>query len=240
MHKKTHNEGMNLRYTFRRHPLLIAIFLIAFSAYFIRAYAQNQPQNEAVSVALSGVMGSKALLVVGGAPPKLLGAGESYAGVKLVSVSGDQAVLEVAGKRVNLRVGDAPVSQGGGVGGPGGNKIVLPMGSGGHFMANGSINGRAIQFMVDTGATSVAIGMSDAQRMGIDFQKGQPVRMNTANGVAQGWRVKLNSVRVGDVEIYDVEAVVGPNMPIALLGNSFLSRFTMNRGSDTMVLERRY
>lgn len=107
-------------------------------------------------------------------------------------------------------------------------------------MANGSINGRAVQFMVDTGATAVAIGTSDAQRMGIDYQKGLPVRMSTANGVAQGWRVVLNSVRVGDVEIFDVEAVVGPNMPFALLGNSFLSRFTMNRNSDTMVLERRY
>jgi aspartyl protease family protein len=191
-------------------------------------------------VALSGVLGSKALLVVGGSAPKLLGAGESHAGVKLLSVSGDQALLEVAGKRVNLRVGEAPVSQGGSAGGAGGNKIVLPVGSGGHFMANGSINGRAIQFLVDTGATTVAIGTSDAQRMGIDYQKGQPIRMNTANGVAQGWRVKLGSVRVGDVEIYDVEAVVGPNMPFALLGNSFLSRFTMNRGSDTMVLERRY
>lgn len=231
---------MTLLAPFRLSSVLFAIIIVAISTYSIRAYAQSQPQSEAPSVALSGVMGSKALLVVGGAPPKLLGAGETYAGVKLLSVSGDQAVLEVAGKRVNVRVGEAPVSQGGGVGGAGGNKIVLPMGSGGHFMANGSVNGRAIQFMVDTGATSVAIGMGDAQRLGIDYLKGQPVRMNTANGVAQGWRVKLNSVRVGDVEVYDVEAVIGPNMPFALLGNSFLGRFTMNRGSDTMVLEKRY
>jgi aspartyl protease family protein len=204
------------------------------------ANAQNQPQNAAPSVALSGVLGSKALLVINGAPPKMMEAGQTHAGVKLISVSGDQAVLDIGGKRANLRVGDAPVSHGGSGGAASGNKIVLPVGSGGHFMANGSINGRAIQFMVDTGATAVAIGINDAQRMGIDYQKGQPVRMNTANGVAQGWRVVLNSVRINDVEIYDVEAVVGPNMPFALLGNSFLSRFTMNRGSDTMVLERRY
>jgi aspartyl protease family protein len=223
-----------------RCSALFATVSIALCARFMPANAQNQPQSATPSVALSGVLGSKALFVINGAPPKMLAAGDSHAGVKLISVSGDQAVIDIGGKRVNLRVGDAPVSQGGSAGAGGGNRIVLPVGSGGHFMANGSINGRAIQFMVDTGATSVAIGINDAQRMGIDFQKGQAVRMSTANGIAQGWRVRLNSVRVGDVEVFDVEAVVGPNMPFALLGNSFLSRFTMNRGSDTMVLERRY
>jgi aspartyl protease family protein len=178
--------------------------------------------------------------VIDGAAPKALAAGQEHMGVKLVSVAGDLAVVEIKGKRSNLRVGDAPVSVGGSVGTGGGTKITLPMSSGGHFMANGTVNGRAIQFMVDTGATSVAMGMSDAQRLGIDFQKGTPVRMNTANGVAQGWRVMLNSVRVGEVEVYNVEAVVGPNMPFALLGNSFLSRFSMNRNSDVMVLERRF
>jgi aspartyl protease family protein len=194
----------------------------------------------AQKVALSGVLGSKALLVINGAAPKLLAAGQTHAGVKLISVSGDQAVLEIEGKKATMRVGDAPVSLARAMGGNEARKIVLPVGSGGHFMANGSINGRAIQFMVDTGATSVAIGVSDAQRLGIDYQKGQPVRMSTANGVVQAWRVMLSSVRVGEVEIYEVEAVVGPNMPFALLGNSFLSRFSMNRSSDVMVLERRF
>jgi aspartyl protease family protein len=64
--------------------------------------------------------------------------------------------------------------------------------------------------------------------------------MNTANGSAQGWLVKLNSVRIGDVEVYEVDAIVTPNLPYALLGNSFLNRFSMNRNSDSMVLERRY
>ncbi len=178
--------------------------------------------------------------MIDGAAPKLLAAGQTHAGVKLISASGDQAVLEIGGKRANLRVGDAPVSLGGSASAGAGNKITLPMGSGGHFMANGSVNGKAIQFMVDTGATTVALGINDAQRMGIDYQKGQPVRMSTANGTALGWRVVLNSVRVGEVEIYDVEAVVGPSMPFALLGNSFLSRFSMNRTSDVMVLERRF
>ena len=220
--------------------LRAAIIFVALCAVLTTATAQNSSQNSGPSVALSGVLGSKALLVVNGAPPKSVAAGETHMGVKLVSASGDQAVIDIQGKRSNLRVGDAPVSVGGSGGTGGGTKIVLPMGSGGHFMANGTVNGRAIQFMVDTGATAVALGISDAQRLGIDYQKGSPVRMNTANGVAQGWLVKLQSVRIGEVEVYEVDAVVGPNMPFALLGNSFLSRFSMNRSSDVMVLERRY
>jgi len=82
---------------------------------------------------------------------------------------------------------------------------------------------------------------ADAQRIGLDFSKGQPVRMNTANGVAQGFRVRLASVRVGDVEIYDVDAIVSQQpMPYVLLGNSFINRFSMRRDADQMVLEKRY
>ena len=192
------------------------------------------------NVVLTGVMGKKALVVVDGAQPKLLEAGQTHSNVKLISASGDQALVEISGQRAQLRVGEAPVSLGAGASAAAGNKIVLSMGSGGHFLANGSINGRSIQFMVDTGATSVAIGINDAQRLGIDYQKGKPVRMGTANGVAQGWLVRFNSIRIGDVEVFDVEGIVGPSMPFALLGNSFLGRFNMNRSNDTMVLERRY
>ena len=64
--------------------------------------------------------------------------------------------------------------------------------------------------------------------------------MGTANGVAQGWLVKLSTVKIADVEVYEVDAVVGPDMPYALLGNSFLSRFNMNKTIDQMVLEKRF
>jgi aspartyl protease family protein len=194
----------------------------------------------AQSVALSGVLGSKALLVVNGGAPKALAAGDVHQGVKIISVNGEQATIDIKGQRSTMRVGDSPVSIGTQRDTSSSNKIVLPLASGGHFLAQGLINGKPIQFMVDTGATTVALGLDDAKRMGIDYQKGRPVRMGTANGVAQGWLVKLNSVKIGDVEVYEVEAIVGPNMPYALLGNSFLSRFSMNRTSDQMVLERRY
>lgn len=194
----------------------------------------------AQSVAMSGSMGNKALLVIGGGAPKTIGVGESHQGVKVLSVSGDQAVVEVSGKRSTLRVGDAPVSLGGGSNVASSNKIVLPLGTGGHFFASGFVNGRAQQFMVDTGATTIAIGANDAERIGIDYKKGRPVTVGTANGAARGYLVKLNSVRIGDVEVFEVDAIIGPNMPYALLGNTFLGRFSMNRTSDQMVLERRY
>ena len=65
--------------------------------------------------------------------------------------------------------------------------------------------------------------------------------VTTANGPAPAWRVRLNSVRVADVEVCDVEAIIAPQpMPFLLLGNSFLNRFQMKRDADQMVLERRY
>lgn len=196
------------------------------------------------SVMLTGTIGSRAILIVNGGAPKTVAVGETYQGVRLVSVQPDQAQVEVGGKRVALRM-DSPVSVGGGggggSGGGGGTRIVLPVNSGGHFMTAGTINGRPVSFMLDTGATSVAMSAADATRIGLDYEKGQPVRMNTANGVSQGFRVKLSSVRVGDVEVYDVDAVVSPQpMPFVLLGNSFIGRFSMRRDSDQMVLEKRY
>jgi aspartyl protease family protein len=192
------------------------------------------------SVALQGMLGNRALLIVDGAPPKAVAPGDSHKGVTVVSTKGDQAVVEVAGRRQTLRVGEAPASVGGS-GGPAGNRIVLTASGGGHFLAQGNINGRAAQFIVDTGATAVSIGASEAERLGVDYKAGQPIRLNTANGVAPGWRVMLATVRIGDVELHNVEGVVSQQpMPYVLLGNSFLNRFQMRRENDQMVLERRY
>jgi aspartyl protease family protein len=194
----------------------------------------------AQSVTLQGMLGNRALLMVDGGAPKTVAPGETYKGVKVLTTQGDQAVVEIAGQRHTLRIGDAPASVGGSVPARG-NKIVLNAGTGGHFLASGAINGRPVQFMVDTGASSVAMGVADAERLGIDYRKGQPTQGRTANGVVTAWLVRLASVRVGEVEVYDVEAAVLPVSPgPILLGNSFLSRFQMTRFNDQLVLERRY
>ena len=192
-------------------------------------------------VALNGVLGTKALLIVDGGAPKSVAPGETHLGVKVLSTTGDSAVVDIKGQRVSLRVGDAPASVGGKAGSGGANKIVMQAGTGGHFMPAGQINGKPVQFLVDTGATAIALSMADAERIGLKYQEGRPIQANTANGVSRGWAVKLRSVKIGDVEVFDVDAAVLPQpMQHVLLGNTFLTRFSMRREADQMTLERRY
>jgi aspartyl protease family protein len=195
----------------------------------------------AQSVALSGVAGAKALLTVDGAAPKFVSAGQAHPGAKLLSVQGETAVVEVNGQRQTLRVGDAPVSVGKRTGDAGAQRIVLTADSQGHFMPPGQINGRAVQFMVDTGATLVILSEADAKRINLPFEQGQKVRVSTANGGAVGYQVRLDSVKVGDAQVFAVPAIVLPQaMPYVLLGNSFLTRFQMQRSNDQLTLERRF
>jgi aspartyl protease family protein len=197
--------------------------------------------SHAGAVTLTGTIGNRAILIIDGGAPRTLAPGQVLNGVRLIGVQGDQAVVEVGGERATLRM-DTPTHVGDG-GGPasGGNRIVLPANSGGHFMTRGAINGRSVNFMVDTGATVVAISAADALRIGLAYDKSNPVRVNTANGVAVAWRVRLDSVRVGDVEVSGVDALVSEQpMPYVLLGNSFIGRFNMQREGDQMVLTKRY
>lgn len=196
----------------------------------------------AQTVALAGMLGGKALVIVDGGAPKTVAAGESHKGIKVVSTQGDAAVIEIGGKRHTLRVGDAPASVGGSGGGDAsGKRIVLSAGSGGHFFTSAQINGQAVQVVVDTGATMVALSLAEAQRIGLNYRAGQATQVSTANGVIPAWRIKLGSVRIGDVMVYDVDSVVSSgSMPYVLLGNSYLSRFQMTRTNDEMVLEKRY
>jgi aspartyl protease family protein len=196
----------------------------------------------AQSVALTGMLGAKALVIVDGSPPKALAPGETFKGVKIVSTQGNQAVVEIDGEKQTLRIGEAPVSVGSKSGdAPSGNRVVLTAADGGHFFTLGQINGQSAQMVVDTGASSVALSAVAAQRMGIDYRTGQPIQMSTANGVIPGWRVKLASVRVGDVVVRQVDGVVSSGaMPYVLLGNTFLTHFQMTRTNDQMVLEKRY
>jgi aspartyl protease family protein len=198
--------------------------------------AQSAPQ-----VALSGVSGSKALLVIDGAAPRFVSVGQTVLGVKLLAVDGDAATVDIQGQRQTLQVGAAPVSVGKARGDGGGQRIVMTADPSGHFMPDGQINGQSVRFMVDTGATTVALGAGEARRINLKYEHGQRVRLSTANGVSNGYLIRLASVRVGDVVAYDVEAVVSPQpMPFVLLGNSFLNRFQMQKHNDQMTLEKRF
>jgi aspartyl protease family protein len=193
----------------------------------------------AQSVAFNGTLGDKALLIIDGTP-RTLTVGSSAQGVKLVRVGSGEALVEVHGKRLALSLGGTPVNLGGAPSEGGGSQIVLSADSGGHFFSGGAINGKAARFMVDTGATYVSMGAAEAERLGIDFRKGRRGLSNTANGQMPVYLVSLDSVRVGDVQVYNVDALVS-QMPMdqVLLGNSFLTRFQMRRENDTMMLSKR-
>jgi aspartyl protease family protein len=194
----------------------------------------------AQSVTLNGNLGAqKALLVIDGLPHAVT-VGTTVKGVRLVSLSGSQAEVAVDGARRTLQLGAGPVKISGDAGARSGNEIVLMASSGGHFNTTGQINGKAVSFMVDTGATKVSMGQAEAERLGVDYRAGTRGLAETANGRVPVYAVVLNSVRVGDVEVANVEALVLPAaMPHILLGNSFLTRFSMKRENEVMRLEKR-
>lgn len=195
----------------------------------------------AQQVALSGVAGGKALVTIDTAAPRFLSPGQAHQGVKLLSLQGEAAVIEINGQRQTLRVGEAPVNLGRANADPGAQRVVLTADAQGHFMPPGQINGRQVQFMVDTGATQVIMSESDAKRINLKYERGQKVRVSTANGDVVGHQIRLDSVRIGEALVYDVSAIVLPQpMAFVLLGNSFLTRFQMQRTNDQLTLDKRY
>lgn len=192
------------------------------------------------SVALAGVMGTRALLVVNGAPPKAVAVGASHHNVQVQAVRADEADVRIGGQTRTLRIGESPLSVAGSAR-PTSNtgRIVLLANPQGHFLSPGLINGKSTRFLVDTGATMVSLGMGEASKLGIDYSKGRPVRIGTANGVAQGWQLKLASVSIADVELRNVDAIINSSdMPYVLLGNSYLNSFHMSRIGSQLTLDR--
>ena len=194
---------------------------------------------QAQSVAFSGMLGDKALLIIDG-QAKAVPVGTTVQGVKLVKLDGGQAQIEANGKVQILRLGGAAVVAGDTSGGGNGSRIILPAGSGGHYGGLGSINGHPMPFVVDTGATLVAMSGDMAAQLGLDSSAGTAMHAMSANGTVAARRLTLSRVTVGDVTIYNVDAMVLPqSMPVVLLGNSFLSHFQMHSDSNSLVLDKK-
>ena len=193
----------------------------------------------AAEVSLVGVIGGKAaVVVVDGGDPKTVKVGQTWNGITVLSVEKDSAVMEIEGTKRVLQQGQAyrrsaPASERA--------QVTLAAGPGGHFVGEGAVNGQPIRFLVDTGATSIALPASFAQRAGIDFRKGEPGLSNTANGLVPVYRVSLATVRLGGIELNSVDAVVfEAGLDTALLGMSFLNRVDMRREGETMTLTKRF
>lgn len=197
------------------------------------------PGAHATNVGLAGLFPGKALLTIDGGAPRIVALGvRTDEGVKVVAIEGETATIDVDGKKRVLRVGQNVTSQ---ASGSGPAKAVLTADAAGHFLTTGSINGTSVRFLVDTGASMVSLGAGDARRIGIDPGKGQVGYTETANGVAQVSRVKLNTVKVGEIVLNNVDATIHQqDMPVALLGMSFLNRMEMQRNGDTMTLKKNY
>jgi aspartyl protease family protein len=189
-------------------------------------------------VALAGLLPGRAVIVIDGGNPRTLAVGSKTAGgIKLLAVESGAAVFDIEGKRHRLVLGEQTVSSGSG----GGSVVTLIADGRGQFFTGGSVNGAAMRFMVDTGATFVSLSAADAARAGLDYRKGEMGATATANGIVRAWRVPGATVRLGDITLHQVDVSVSEtSMPMALLGMSFLNRVEMKRDGDTMTLKKRY
>ena len=210
-----------------RHFICLSILLLACGA----ARAQH--------VALIGVIGNKAaILAVDGGDPKTVKPGQTWHGIKVVSVEHDHATVEIDGQSRLLSLGQhyrgTP---------PAATRQSVTIGADprGHFFTDATINDQPVRSVVDTGASVVVLSVGDADRLGLDWRNGERGTMQTANGFTSAYRVKLATVKVGSIELHEIDGVVVQQGPgVALLGMSFLNRLEMKRDGDTMTLTRRF
>ena len=191
-------------------------------------------------VALIGVIGDKAaVLAIAGGEPKTVKVGQTWSGVTVITVTHERATVEIEGKRRELSLGQH--YRAGGQVAATRESVTLAADARGHFFADAAVNGIPMRFVIDTGATAVALSAADASRLGIDWHNGARRTMQTANGATTGYLVKLDKVRVGSIELHDVDGVVlEQGMGVGLLGMTFLNRVDMRRDGDTMTLIRRF
>lgn len=196
---------------------------------------QDAQASEFSLVALSN---GKAMLVVDDKPPKMYAVGSMITATsKLISTNSNSATIEVDGKKQTVFLGHAvlrsePIKN---------SSVTLQASENGHFFTEGKINGGSnIRMLVDTGASFVSMSANDARRLGIDYKKGTPSRTSTANGIVPTYLVRLDSIKIGDIELFQVDASVQENdIGICLLGMSFLKRVSMVREGQQMVLTKK-
>lgn len=190
----------------------------------------------AAEVAVVGVFPpGKAVLVIDGAGPYTVPVGSSRGPVRVVSVDAGGALLEIDGRRTPVGLGTAALRALGTA-----NRVEIAPDARGHYLAQGSVNGATIRFLVDTGATAVTLPGEFARRIGIDAAAGAPVWVTTANGRVLARRVRLDRVALGELTLHQVDAIVQDGLgEHALLGMTFLSRTELRREGGRLVLEKR-
>lgn len=191
-----------------------------------------------------GLFQGKAILVVNGGKPRTLSVGDvSPEGIRLVSANSSQAVIEVDGVRRELGMGQAvALASSRDDAATSGGSVTLYADSTGHHFIDGQINGAPLRFLVDTGASAIVMNSGDAKYAKIDYKRGTPVSVQTANGVANAYRVVINNVRLNGLTLTQVDGLVmeGGSPAVVLLGMSALNRMEMKRDGIALTLIKKY
>ncbi len=187
-----------------------------------------------------GLFTDKAIVLIDGKQRILVAGKKSPEGVLLISANSQEAVLEIDGERNTYTLGSHIGSK---YKKPQAGKIsTIAPDANGMYWVNGSINGFQVSFVVDTGATLISMNKHQAKRIGLNYKlEGKQSVANTASGLSKIYIMNLDRVKVGDIEVRDVQgAVHDSDFPkVILLGNTFLNRVSMKREGKILQLEDR-
>ena len=115
-------------------------------------------------------------------------------------------------------------------------EIVLKRNRSGHYVGTGIINGQKAVFLLDTGATYVAIPEHLAKQLGL--KKGQPLSISTANGRTTGYQTNIKALSIGQIHLYDIKAIITPNLEEILLGMSVLKQLEFTQRGDVLTIRQ--
>jgi aspartyl protease family protein len=191
-------------------------------------------------VRVVGLFKDRAVVLIGGTQRTLRVGQTSPEGVKLVAADSESALLEYDGERFTGLL-DGRVSSRSKVPAP--EEVQIWRNPQGLYATTGSINGLPVSMLVDTGATQVAMNAAQARRLGIDYRVvGSPAAITTASRMEPAWAVKLDTVKVGSIELRNVEGVVleGAQPQTVLLGMSYLGRLEIHNDGSLLTLQRKY
>lgn len=215
----------------RPRPSALALTLSLGLAALLPAAAAAQ------TVAWAGAMGDRVLLVIDGRA-QVASAGSVIDGVRVHRVAAHEVEYEVGGVRQRLVPGGTPVV----LGTPPGRAaatLVLRAGADQLYHVDGQLNGRPVAGVIDTGASVVSLSVARAAALGLDWTRGRPATIQTANGQVRGWSLRIERLTVGGLEARDVDAVVvDADLPHLLIGNSFLRRFRVQSEDSRLTIAR--
>lgn len=217
--------------------LIVKVFLGLFCAsLWGAAYAK--------SVTAVALFNDRAMITVDDSKAKIVRAGSSYKGVKLISSNTDEAIVEVNGERQTLILDGTVVlaqSLGGKPASSYSSSITMYENEQGFFEHSGAVNGKGLKFLVDTGANIVVLSSYQADRIGLEYKNGVRSFAATASGTAPMYGVTLKEISLGGIVLNNVQAgiILGSFPQKPLLGMTFLSQVDMNRSGNKMVLKRR-